>query len=305
LDSDAFTDPISDQPYQVEKMYVPTGLYQNYVTDTEYTSHAKEVCTNFTDDEVFRAYGSRAVMSTDQLQGVTDVDGWFDYHTGVKDLTSLEKTSVDTLKSTTLASLTNLQKIKLPATLKQVEAGAFAANDQLQWADFAACTEAGVLTESNIGTIGFADHTLIYAPENFAGTGYTNVVYGNEGDLKCDRMLLSENAGFDAPRAFKASSISFDRVFVGNERTTLCLPFDMEVQYGMIVYEMTSSTHETITVSPVTKVMKAYTPYIILPDEDMTIGTEVETTVSVAPNNMPETVVGNYHMIGTLSATSA
>mgnify|MGYP002511834867 CR=1 FL=1 len=89
LDSDAFTDPISDQPYQVEKMYVPTGLYQNYVTDTEYTSHAKEVCTNFTDDEVFRAYGSRAVMSTDQLQGVTDVDGWFDYHTGVKDLTSL------------------------------------------------------------------------------------------------------------------------------------------------------------------------------------------------------------------------
>jgi hypothetical protein len=79
----------------------------------------------------------------------------------------------------------------------------------------------------------------------------------------------------------------------------------MEVPYGMIVYEMTSSTHETITVSPVTKVMKAYTPYIILPDEDMTIGTEVETTVSVAPNNMPETVVGNYHMIGTLSATSA
>jgi hypothetical protein len=305
LDSDAFTDPISDQPYQVEKMYVPTGLYQNYVTDTEYTSHAKEVCTNFTDDEVFRAYGSRAVMSTDQLQGVTDVDGWFDYHTGVKDLTSLEKTSVDTLKSTTLASLTNLQKIKLPATLKQVEAGAFAANDQLQWADFAACTEAGVLTESNIGTMGFADHTLIYAPENFAGTGYTNVVYGNEGDLKCDRMLLSENAGFDAPRAFKASSISFDRVFAGNERTTLCLPFDMEVPYGMIVYEMTSSTHETITVSPVTKVMRAYTPYIILPDEDMTIGTEVETTVSVAPNNMPETVVGNYHMIGTLSATSA
>lgn len=305
LDDDAFTDPISDQPYRVEKIHVPFNLSSKYRADREFTTHAKEICTNFKEEALFRAYGSHAVMSTDQLQGVTNIDGWFDHHTGVKDLSSLGKTSIETLKATTLAALTNLQKISFPATLKEVESGAFAANENLLWADFAACTEADVLTESNIGTLGFVDHALIYAPENFAGTGYTNVVYGSEGDLKCDRMLLSENAGFDAPRAFKASAISFDRVFVGNERTTLCLPFDMEVPYGMIVYEMTSSTHETITVSPVTKVMKAYTPYIVLPDEDMTIGTEVETTVSARPNNMPETIVGNYHMIGTLSATSA
>ncbi|MBQ2126913.1 MAG: leucine-rich repeat protein, partial [Bacteroidaceae bacterium] len=229
LDGDAFTDPITDQPYKVEKMYIPLGLYRNYVADAEYTTHTKEFCTNFDDDDLFRAYGSRLVITTDQLQSVTNVDGWFDYHTGIKDLTSLELTAVDSLKNATLTPLTELEKITLPATLAVVENNAFAANTKLQWADFAQCTNEGMLTQDNIGNLGFNEHAIIYAPESFTATGLTNVVYGSEGNLRCDMFVISDKAAYEVPREFKAAAISYDRLFKQGETTTLYLPFDMEL----------------------------------------------------------------------------
>jgi hypothetical protein len=72
----------------------------------------------------------------------------------VKDLTPLENSAIVTLKATTLSALGELQKIALPATLEIVENNAFAANTKLLWADFAQCTNEGVLTESNIANLG-------------------------------------------------------------------------------------------------------------------------------------------------------
>ena len=53
FDGDAFTDPISDQPYQVEKMYIPLSQYNNYVADQEFTTHTKEFSTNYNEDALF------------------------------------------------------------------------------------------------------------------------------------------------------------------------------------------------------------------------------------------------------------
>lgn len=305
LDEDAFTDSNSDQPYQVEKMYIPASMHDQYATDKEYFSHTKEFCVKYEDDMLFRAYGSHVVLNNDQLQNVTNVDGWFDHHTSVKDLTSLSKSAVDTLKAATLTPLTELQKITLPVTLKVIEENVFAAKNQLQWADFAQCTEEGVLTESNIVTLGVNAHALIYAPESFAATGYTNVVYGSEGNLKCDYLTISDTVDYAVPRAFKASAISYDREFVKNKRETLCLPFDMEIPTGVIAYALTSSTNEAIVVSPVEGVMKANTPYIVLTDENMTLSTEKETLVPTAPVRMPQVAVDRYAMTGTLTTISA
>ena len=307
LDGDAFTDPVSDMPYQVEKMYIPLSMYTQYVNDEEYTTHTKEFCTNYEDDALFRAYGSHAVMNDDQLRNVTSVDGWFDIHSSVKDLTSLGKSSVETLKASTLAPLSELQKITLPATLTSVEDGVFAANTKLQWADFSQCIAEGVLTESNIGNLGINEHalTLIYAPESFAATGYTNVVYGTEGNLKCDRLTISDEAEYAVPREFTASAISYDREFVKNRRETLCLPFDMEVPAGALAYELTSSTSESIVVTPIAGTMKANTPYVIQTDENMTLSTQKETMVSVAPSSMPAVAAEHYQMIGTLGTIPA
>ena len=304
LDGDAFTDPITDQPYKVEKMYIPLGLYRNYVADAEYTTHTKEFCTNFDDDDLFRAYGSRLVITTDQLQSVTNVDGWFDYHTGIKDLTSLELTAVDSLKNATLAPLTELEKITLPATLAVVENGAFAANTKLQWADFAQCTNEGVLTESNISQLGINSYALIYAPENFTATGLTNVVYGSEGNLNCDHFTISDNAAYAVPREFKAAAISYDRLFKQGETTTLCLPFDMEIPVGSRAFVLTAEVGDTMFVAQV-KSMEANRPYVVMADEDVTFGTTNETLVPVALNRPEQETTPNYALLGTFAPINA
>ena len=304
LDGDAFADPITDQPYKVEKMYIPLGLYRNYVADAEYTTHTKEFCTNFDDDDLFRAYGSRLVITTDHLQSVTNVDGWFDYHTGIKDLTSLELTAVDSLKNATLAPLTELEKITLPATLAVVENGAFAANTKLQWADFVQCTNEGVITEENISNLGFNEHALIYAPENFTATGLTNVVYGSEGNLNCDHFTISDNAAYAVPREFKAAAISYDRLFAQGETTTLCLPFDMEIPVGARAFVLTDEVGDTMYVAQV-KGMEANRPYIVMADENVTFGTTNETLVPVAPDRLEQETTPNYALLGTFAPINA
>ena len=304
LDGDAFTDPITDQPYKVEKMYIPLGLYRNYVADAEYTTHTKEFCTNFDDDDLFRAYGSRLVITTDQLQSVTNVDGWFDYHTGIKDLTSLELTAVDSLKNATLTPLTELEKITFPATLAVVENGAFAANTKLQWVDFAQCTNEGVITEENISNLGINEHALIYAPEYFTATGLTNVVYGSEGNLNCDHFTISDNAAYAVPREFNAAAISYDRQFKQGETTTLCLPFNMEIPVGARAFVLTDEVGDTMFVAQV-KGMEANRPYIVMADEDVTFGTTNETLVPVAPDRLEQETTPNYALLGTFAPINA
>ena len=305
LDGDAFTDPISDQPYQVEKMYVPLSMYNAYVGDEEYTTHTKEFCTNYMDDALFRAYGSHAVMDDDQLKGVTSVDGWFDHHTGVKDLTSLGLTAIDTLKAATLSPLKELERIAFPATLAVVEAGAFATNDKLQWADFAECTDTDVLTQSNIAQMGFGPYALVYAPEGAAFTGLTNVVYGTEGNLKCDQYVFSDKIAYAVPRQFIASEVRYDRLFTQGETATLYLPFDMELPSGVKAYMLTDEIVDTVLVAQVES-MEANCPYVIMADEDATFTSAHETVIPVTPNRTAEPVATpSYAMYGTLAPISA
>ena len=304
LDEDAFTDSNSDQPYQVEKMYIPASMHDQYATDKEYFSHTKEFCVKYEDDMLFRAYGSHVVLNNDQLQNVTNVDGWFDHHTNVKDLTSLSKSAVDTLKAATMEPLEELQKITLPATLKVIEENVFAANTQLQWADFSQCTEADVLTESNIGKLDFNEHALIYAPESFTATGHTNVVYGTEGNLKCDHFTISDGAAYAVPRAFTARAISYDRPFVLGETTTLCLPFDMEVPVGANAYLLDKEMKNTLVVERVNRI-EAYKPYVIITTKNMTFSTQMETAVPVASNSISQVTSANYVMTGTLNGLTA
>ena len=303
LDSDAFTDPISDMPYQVEKMYVPASLYQRYVTELEYTTHAKEICMEYLEDALFRAYGSHAVMTDDNLQNVFDIDGWFKHHNEVKDLTSLEKSSIDTLKAATMAPLKDLRTIALPSTLSVVEDNAFAENTRLQWADFSQCSNSGVLTQDNISKLGINEYALVYAPESFAVKDLTNVIYGSEGDLRCARLLISDNAEYAVPREFKAAEISYDRQFAEDGIETICLPFNMEMPDGAKAYILTDAQKEYVTVSQVHDII-ANKPFIIVTEKDMKLNVDDETLVPVTPNRMQQVSAGNYAMLGTLSSIS-
>ena len=303
LDGDAFTDPISDQPYRVEKMYVPLSLLNNYVADKEFTTHTKEFSTNFEEDDLFRAFGARAVLSKDQLRGVTNIEGWFNHHNGVVDLSSLSESAVDTIKSTTLAALKGLKKIALPATVTMVEENAFASNTELQWIDLAKCEKEGLFTEGNIAQMRNGEKTLIYAPENMTVSGITNVVYGKKGDLKCDHLALSDSADYEVPREFKAKEVSYSRMFAKGAKSTLCLPFDMELPEGAKVYMLTSVANDTLIFTKAESVA-ANQPYVIVTDEDMYLGTSKETLAMATPKTMQQVTVDNYTMMGTLASVA-
>ena len=304
LDGDAFTDPVSDRPYQVEKMYIPFNLYNAYVGDEEYTTHTKEFCTNYLDDALFRAYGSHAVLDDDQLKNVTSVDGWFDHHTGVKDLTSLGLTAIDTLKAATLSPLKELQKITLPATLVVMEDGAFASNTKLQWADFAQCEEDGVLTQASIAQMGFNPYALVYVPEGTTFNGLSNVVYGTEDNLKCDQYVFSDQIAYAVPRQFTASEVRYDRLFTQGETATLYLPFDMELPSGVKAYLLTNEIVDTVLVAQVES-MEANCPYVIMADEDATFTSAHETVIPVTPKQTEQVATPSFAMKGSLAPISA
>ena len=304
LDDDAFTDPISDQPHQVEKMYVASGIYNNYLVDNEYTSHAKEVRAEYADDALFRVYGSHVIMNNDQLSEVTNIDGWFDIHNGVKDLSSLKQSAIDTVKATTFASLTGLQKIALPATLAQMADNVFATNTKLLWADFAQVNAKDVITESKLSQLGINEYALVYAPDSLVVEGdLKNVVYNEDGKLKCGYLALSDNADFAAPRAFKAATISYDRQFEQGVKTTLSLPFNMVVPAGAKAYQFVGDFNDAVLIKPV-DVMEANQPYVVVVDKNMSLSTNVETEVLAVPNHMPKVETTNYAVSSTLAAIS-
>ena len=303
LDGDAFTDPISDQPYQVEKMYVPLSLYNNYVADREFTTHTKEFSSNYEEDALFRAYGAKAVMSNDQLRGVSNIKGWFNYHNDITDLTSLGVSAVDSISSATFSSLKGLRKITLPTTLSVVEEDAFAANKKLQYVDFASCEKENVVTQANIANLGINQHAIIYTPKGVTTTNLTNVVYGEEGDLKCDYLVLSDSADYVVSREFKAAEVLYDRVFEKGKAATLCLPFGMELPEGVKAYTLTDVASDTLIFTQAKNIV-ANNPYIIVANEDVTLQTKSKTTIPVIPRRFSQAVVGDFIMSGTLTSIS-
>ena len=303
LDDDAFTDAISDQPYQVEKMYIPLSLYNNYVADREFTTHTKEFSTNYDEDALFRAYGSHAVMSNDQLRNVTNINGWFNHHNDVTDLTSLGISSIDSISGSTLSTLKGLKKITLPATLTVVEKDAFASNTQLQRVDFAECEKEGVVTQSNIADLGVNSRAIIYAPKGVTTTNLTNVVYGNEGDLKCDYLVLTDSADYVVSREFKATEVLYNRVFEKGKVASLCLPFDMELTEGVKAYTLTDVVGDTLIFTQ-HKSIVANNPYVVVADEDIALQAKSETTIPVIPRRLTQATAGDFVMSGTLTSIS-
>ena len=180
---------------------------------------------------------------------------------------------------------------------------AFAKNTKLQCVDFANCKKENVLTQSNIADLGLSQYALVYAPENFTATNLTNVVYGSNGDLKCDHLALSDSADYIVTREFKAAEISYDRVFEKGKASTLCLPFDMELPSNAKAYMLTEKDGDVLVFSQVKNII-ANNPYIVVVDEDMTFSINTETLAPVTPKNLSQVEVDNFVMSGSLTSIS-
>ena len=184
-----------------------------------------------------------------------------------------------------------------------VEKDAFAANTQLQRIDFAECEKEGVVTQSNIAELGINSRAIIYAPKGVTTTNLTNVVYGNEGDLKCDYLVLSDSADYVVSREFKAAEVLYDRVFEKGKVATLCLPFEMELSEGVKAYTLTDVVGDTLIFTQEKSII-ANNPYIVVVDEDITLQIKSETTIPVIPRRLSQVSVGDFVMSGTLTSIS-
>lgn len=103
-------------------------------------------------------------------------------------------------------------------------------------------------------------------------------------DTKCQKLVLSEDAAFFAPKAFTAAEVSFDRDFAAGRVNTFVLPFTFTVPDGISVTKLNKVEGTTLTFSPVTTA-EANTPYLIETNEtrpfDALTDVEVPATATV------------------------
>ena len=302
LNGDAFTDPASDKNFQVKNMYVPFGHVEDYRSDSEYTEHSMNIWTKYPNDALFRSYGRNVVMTDDDLQNVDNIDGWFDNHVGITDLSTLSKTVIDSLKTDVLAKQPNLQKISLPKTLTTVQENVFANNGNLAWADFTRCSEAGASLAANADKLGAGKSTLVYMPSTFGSSEKANVVYGAEGARECARYELTDSRDYEVPMEFTAKAISYDRDF--KKRTapyTTCLPFDCDVPAGCKAYTLSGRSDNELIFTQVAD-MKGEKPYLIIAEAaDAQIEQTSYVKIPVTPLRLPQVNAPGYSMLGTLS----
>lgn len=103
-------------------------------------------------------------------------------------------------------------------------------------------------------------------------------------DTECQKLVLSEDAAFFAPKAFTAAEVSFDRDFATGRVNTFVLPFTFTVPDDMSVTKLNKVEGTTLTFSPVTTA-EANTPYLIETNEarpfDALTNVEVAATATV------------------------
>ena len=302
LDGDAFSDPVSDQPYHVENFYVPKSLAEQYNTDDEYITHTNGIKTEFDEDDMFRECAKRAIFDKDDLSKVHNLDGWFKDFAGVTDLSHFRLSNIDSLKTADLAPLTNLKRVVLPNSLKEIQANAFSNNVNLAWADFTRCSEAGGSLAANADKLGAGKSTLVYMPSTFGSSEKANVVYGAEGARECARYELTDSRDYEVPLEFTAKAISYDRDF--KKRTapyTTCLPFDCDVPAGCKAYTLSGRSDNELIFTQVSD-MEGEKPYLIIAeDADAKIEQTSNVKIPVTPLRLPQVNAPGYSMLGTLS----
>lgn len=209
LDGDAFTDPLEGDKRKVDKIYVRQSLVYQYSRDDEFTSHTNQITNGFGDLEYFRAFGSKAIATEDDLPGITCIDGWFDNFPGVTSLKMLNKSSITSLGKDGVSKMKNLQQIALPSTLVRIGDGAFRNSANLHWLDLSDCDS----LKSSVDQMEVSPQALVYIPQSFGESNKANVVFGHEGARQCTEYNLTDSHDYDVPKAFTAQKVKFGREY--------------------------------------------------------------------------------------------
>jgi len=298
-----------------DAFYVRPSLYEDYAYDSNYTGNSWQRTNNvtsagFTDDETFCAFGAHAAANLDDMATVTSVDGWFDNYPGIRDLSALRYTSVNTLKAKDMQVLTHLEKVALPVTLQSIDDGAFSMSPNLRYVD-------GMIAGDNM-TTKFSERgfkvfgidslkTLVYLPSTYTGKQGTNIVLNNGGTLTAKTFRLVDDKDYCVPYAFTTASVENTRQLSGKNKTfSAFLPYELTLDASVAkVYKPTRRDGSVVTFSQVADGrMEALKPYIIrLTGKKAALDADAECTIPASTGSLltsaSEWDVPGYTMRGT------
>ena len=256
-----------------DAFYVRPSLYNDYVTDQAYTGSSWQRTNNiskgaFEDDESFAAFAVHAAATKDDLTGVTNIDGWFANHTGIKDLTPLRYTLVDSLKAADMKPLIKLERIAMPMTLASIGDSAFADAKNLRWADFMMCDSTVLMTDLQNGGLrkkGLTENTLCYLPAAYGQTDEVNVVVGDTTSvMNCANYRLIDGQDYDVPYKFNAAKVENTRTLAKSEVPyTICLPYSMQIPNGAMAYKLSGRSTNELIFTQTFETLEALQPYLI------------------------------------------
>ena len=321
-----------------DAFYVRPSLYDQYLHDNAYTGSSWQRTNNiskgvFEDDENFIPFASHAAATQDELSRVTNVDGWFNNYTAIKDLTPLGYTSIDSLQVSDMQALKQLQKIELPRTFQgfnddiNVEEGAELVDNRpfneaydLRYIDMLACESTSfingfggqVLEKLGVNTNEYTK-ALVYMPSIYGETNEHNVVWGDAGNLQNNYFDINDTKDYFVPMAFKSQNIGNLRVLypnpsLGTAKYTVCLPYELNVPAGAKAFKLNSRNGSKLIFTEEQNRMEANTPYLLVlttdlvslnSDVEQTIPTAVEAEIAIGRNQID--VIG-ASMRGTIKA---
>ena len=268
-----------------DAFYVRPSLYEDYLLDDAYTGSSWQRTNNiskgaFDDDESFCVFASHAAATIDDLAQVYSVNGWFNSHTGVRDLTYLGYTSVDSLHAADIQPLTKLEKIMLPVTLTGMEDDLFTNAQNLCYVDMLLCDSTDIIADMK--TRGFSRlgidslQTLVFVPYTYGISDGTNIVVGDSTSLSAQAFRLIDGRDYCVPYAFKTDNVEYTRTLAKSDVPyTICLPYDLPVPDGAKAYKLSGRSTNELIFTETLETLEAMHPYLIwTPDGDASLNTD-------------------------------
>jgi hypothetical protein len=278
-----------------DAFYVRPSLYDDYLYDDAYTGSSWQRTNNvskgaFEDDESFCVFASHAAATVDDLTEVYSVNGWFDNHTGVRDLTPLGFAAIDELRAEDVQKLTQLEKIVLPVTLESMEDNLFSNAANLRYvdmlmvdADLMASIKEHCLDNYGIDT----QQTLVYLPKEYGDTQETNVVVNSGTNLAATTFRLVDGKDYCVPYAFTTAAVENTRNFAtAGSLYTVCLPYELNVPAGATAYQLSERDGDQLVFTAVTGKLEAMQPYLIkTASADVTLDTDIQQQIPASGGN--------------------
>lgn len=137
---------------------------------------------------------------------------------------------------------------------------------------------------------------------SWEGLGVQNIT---SIDFIGEYQAVNTESRFDIA-ASKDSKVSYDRTFIQDQPSTICLPFALTAEELANVgqaYSLSAVNGSKATFTPVQEI-KAYTPYLLIPSADGKLLEKIAATkdITAVPADAKTSVSGSYSFVGTLQA---